>query len=125
MGSDKALLGIDGEPLWQRQVRILRKLAPNELFIAGPHRAEGAVTIRDALPNCGPIAGLLAALRRSSAPLLVVLAVDLPRMTSNYLGTLLESCRESVGAVPRGQPLAAVYPSASQQIAEECCAKRQ
>jgi molybdopterin-guanine dinucleotide biosynthesis protein A len=42
MGRDKALLPVEWEgasvPLWERQLSILKALAPAELVISGPHR---------------------------------------------------------------------------------------
>ncbi len=35
MGRDKALLEIDGVPLWQRQLQTLRQLNPEQLMISG------------------------------------------------------------------------------------------
>ena len=114
MGRDKALLEIDGEPLWRRQLETLCALAPEQLMISGPPRGEYEA-LPDAVENAGPLGGVSAALQRSSSPLLVVLAVDLPQMTSDYLRSLLTLCREGRGVVPRGpeffEPLAAVYPT--------------
>ncbi|MGI8431614.1 MAG: NTP transferase domain-containing protein, partial [Chthoniobacterales bacterium] len=43
MGRDKALLEIDGVPLWQRQLETLRQLNPEQLMIAGaPHLSSRA-----------------------------------------------------------------------------------
>ncbi|MGZ5538693.1 MAG: molybdenum cofactor guanylyltransferase [Chthoniobacterales bacterium] len=130
MGRDKALLEIEGAPLWQRQLRILRELSPNECFIAGAlPNAEDAVgwqKIPDAINDTGPLGGLTAALRRCSTPLLLALAVDLPNMTAAYLTALLTDCLEDRGVVPRlgdrFEPLAAIYPASVLPLAEGCLA---
>jgi molybdenum cofactor guanylyltransferase len=128
MGRDKADIEIDGEKLWQRQVRILRELSPDELFISGPPRVEwsGLAVVSDAQPGAGPLGGLVASLRHCAHPMLVVLAVDLPRMTSGFLRSLIESCGDSSGVVAKAgdfyEPLAAVYPKACLAIAEDCLA---
>ena len=121
MGQDKAFVEINGERLWRRQLGILRTLQPRHLFIAGPMREEGAITLRDAVTDVGPLGGLAAALRSCSSRFLLTLAVDLPRMTSQYLTDLI---REGAGVVPRGQPLAAVYPVSALTIAEACLEDR-
>ncbi len=162
MGRDKALLEIDGEPLWQRQLRTLRQLNPEQLMIAGPphlsSRAERSavegsrsvswkhgsgnfkeaprdpstpsrvrgtplrMTIADEVENAGPLAGVAAALKKCAAPLLVVLAIDLPRMTAEFLKSLLDSARDGKGVVPRAaeffEPLAAVYPAGCATLAD-------
>lgn len=125
MGTDKALLEIEGETLWQRQLRLLRSLEPHELFFAGGETLEplGCVRIADAKPECGPLGGLTSALGRCSAPLLFALAVDLPRLTSDYLRGLLAASSETQGVVPRGQPLAAVYPRVVLPLAQDYLAR--
>ena len=126
MGKDKACIEIDGVPLWRRQLRTLRDLGPRELFISGDPREdwshEKCLIIADAKPNAGPLGGIVAALRHCSAPLLVTLAVDLPRMTSEYLAALVAACSDARGAIPSGEPLAAVYPITASAIAEQCLA---
>ena len=72
-------------------------------------------------------AGVAAALRGCSAPRLVVLAVDLPRMTAGFLRALLES-EETAGVVPRGpgffEPLAAVYSLGCASLAQAALQRR-
>lgn len=125
MGRDKAFLELEGEPLWQRQVTTLRALSPEQLMIAGPRREEWTEleVIADEIAEAGPLAGVAAALRRCSAPHLLVLAVDLPIVTADFFRALLELCRKEQGAVPtapgRAQPLAAIYPIAALPLATD------
>jgi molybdopterin-guanine dinucleotide biosynthesis protein A len=132
MGTDKAFIEIDGVPLWRRQLQILESLAPEQLFIAGPPHEEwqetNAIIIGDTEPGAGPLAGIVAALRASSAPLLLTLAVDLPEMTADYLRALHACCSAEGGVVPsygeRFEPVAAFYPKRAVQLAENCLAAR-
>ena len=132
MGTDKAFLKIDGVPLWQRQLQMLRELEPRELFVAGPAHEEwqemNCIIVPDAEPKAGPLAGMVGALQRCSAPLLLVTAIDLPNMTTRYLRELVDSCTSDGGVVPsngeRAEPLAAVYPKRSLSLAERCLASR-
>ncbi len=121
MGRDKALLEFEGKPLWRRQLDTLRRLSPNELFISGSQRDSAVVTIADEVPDAGPLAGIAAALRRSSSPCLIVLAIDLPMMTTAFLRSLLDLCHDQRGVVPqrtqRFEPLAAIYPKNSAELA--------
>ncbi len=121
MGRDKALLEYEGEPLWRRQEATLRRLEPEKVFISGPPR-NGCLTIADEFENAGPLGGIATALRRCAAPLLIVLAVDLPQMTSDFLRSLLALSHHGEGVVPRGleffEPLAAIYPKACFSLAE-------
>lgn len=123
MQTDKALLEIEGAPLWLRQVHLLQALGPAELFIAG-RAHEGCIALADAQPESGPLGGLVAGLRACSAPLLLTLAVDLPRMTSDYLRQLIAKCSETCGVVPQAQPVCAVYPKRALALAERCLESR-
>lgn len=130
MGRDKALVEIDGIPLWRRQLAILQNLAPAELMIAGPSDAEwsdsGCVIVPDLRDNAGPLAGIAAALRCCSTPLLLVLAVDLPNITSAYLRGLVLASSADIGVVPKNgeyfEPVAAVYPARASSLAENSLA---
>jgi molybdopterin-guanine dinucleotide biosynthesis protein A len=135
MGRDKAALPVNGEPLWQHQLAILRATQPAELFISGksdgPYADCGIEILADEFPDCGPLGGIATALRRCQSERLLVLAVDMPAMTTEYLRSLLdESQRTAKGVVPfvaadvrrraNFEPLAAVYPRAALTIAKEC-----
>jgi molybdenum cofactor guanylyltransferase len=114
MGRDKALIKFEGQPLWRRQLDTLRRLRPEQLFLSGTLPASEVETIADDVADVGPLAGVAAALQKSSSPLLVVLAIDLPLVTTRFLRSLLHLCSERRGVVPqssqRFEPLAAVYP---------------
>ena len=121
MGRDKASIEINGEALWRRQLETLRRLSPNELFLAGSQHDPSVETIADEFAGAGPLAGVAAALGKSSLPHIVVLAIDLPMMTTAFLRSLLELCRQQRGVVAqradRFEPLAAVYPKRSLRLA--------
>jgi len=129
MGRDKASVVIAGQPLWQRQLATLRATGAQELFISGkldgPYADSGIEIIVDSSPGRGPLAGLEAALRRARQPLLLVLAIDLPDVTSAFLADLVHrSSTSGLGIVPRRdqwfEPLAAVYPQTCLPLVEEC-----
>ena len=132
MGEDKAFIEVHGVPVWRRQLQVLEQLEPHELFIAGPAhdewRSANCSVIPDAEPDAGPLGGLVAALRESSTPLLLTIAVDLPHMTPDYLRQLVGSCSADRGVVPsdgeRFEPVAAVYPKRALALAESCLAAR-
>ena len=127
MGRDKAWLLLDGKPLLARQIALVRELAPEEIFISGracvDYSLFGYRVLMDRYPDAGPLAGIAAGLEASSSPLVLVLAVDMPDMTSGALRRLLERCTPGVGIVPRVnhrvEPLAAYYPKAAQTIAAD------
>lgn len=125
MGRDKAWLPLDGQPLLAHQLAIVRKLNPAEVFISGRadvnYTSLGCPVLTDEIADTGPLAGIAAGLAASSAPLVLVLAVDMPDMTSAVLRRLLGQCASEVGVVPRVnrriEPLAAIYPKAAAPFA--------
>jgi len=131
MGLDKAGMLVGGVPLWQRQIAILRETGVDEVLVSGPDRPEwrdaGLIVVEDEPPACGPLGGLVSVLRRTAHPLILVLAVDMPSMTSAFLRTLVDSGGAHIGIVPkigqRYEPLAAAYPAAALVLAQECLAQ--
>jgi molybdenum cofactor guanylyltransferase len=128
MGRDKRLLLVDwrGEPvpLWKRQLHVLRQLAPAELLVSGSADLEYPPDVRvvpDRVENGGPLAGILSCLTVVQSKLLLVLAVDLPSMTSAYLRSLVQRSASGCGVVPAieqdREPVAAVYPVEAAAVA--------
>lgn len=124
MGRDKAMLEVDGQPLLARQIQRARDAGAQEIFISGraeaDYRAFGCTVLKDRIHNVGPLAGIEAALAATNAPLLLVLAVDMPRMTVDLLRRLASNCSANLGVVPRVngaiEPLAAFYPKAAFEV---------
>jgi molybdopterin-guanine dinucleotide biosynthesis protein A len=127
MGRDKAWLEVAGEPLIRRQIRIAREIGATEVLISGrPDADYTALELRvlyDQSPGLGPLAGVERGLSNASCNLVLILAVDLPRITPCVLRFLRSGCGEMLGAVPRvGQrlePLAAFYPRAVLPLVRE------
>lgn len=119
MGKNKATLLFHGEPLWQHQLKLLRKLQPVEIFVSArtdpAWRPNDVDLVLDATPSHGPLSGLAAALARIRSNHLLALAIDMPFMTADYLQSLGKQIRSGCGVVPkighRAEPLAAIYPT--------------
>ena len=126
MGRDKAWLDCDGQPLIQRQIELVQRLQPVEIFIsARPGKAFdslGRPVVPDNFPDQGPLAGMESALGVMQTPMLLALAVDLPRMQERTLRRIAARC-QNCGGVPcfhgTAEPLAALYPKAAHSIATE------
>jgi molybdopterin-guanine dinucleotide biosynthesis protein A len=118
MGRDKATIVFRGEPLWQRQIGLLRDLHPERIFVSARKelswRPADTELLLDESPSCGPLSGLTRALAQMQSSHLVALAVDMPYMTSEQLQMLLGLATLGCGVLPmigdRAEPLAAIYP---------------
>ena len=127
MGTDKALLRIGDETLVERAARHLAEAGAGPVLVAtgtagrlGPDvLPAGALEVDDGdlHRGAGPLAGLLAATRHpATAPVLAVLAVDLPDASPTLLRWLRTRWRpeHDTALVPldptgRPQPLHALY----------------
>ena len=119
MGRDKATIEFEGQPLWNRQIDVLRAVGPEKIFVSVrtlpfwlPEEAE---LLFDDPPSRGPLSGLTKALAAMRTTHLIALAVDMPFMTSEQLDVLRELAAEGRGVIPtigeRAEPLAALYPT--------------
>lgn len=119
MGVDKATVPIAGEPLWQRQLRLLREMRPDALQVSAqtppPWCPPDIEVVLDTPPSRGPLSGIAAALRQLQTSHLLVLAIDLPRMTPEHLQKLWSLARPGIGVLPRQRDyfevLCAIYPA--------------
>ena len=118
MGTEKATIVFNGEPLWQRQIKLLRHLGPENILVSAraerSWRPADTELVLDQPPSRGPISGLTAALGRTRTSHLIALGVDMPFVTTAQLQDLCQRANAGCGVVPtidgRVEPLAAVYP---------------
>lgn len=122
----KALLPLGGRTLLERTVRTADGVGSNTLLVTAHDsvpRDEAIETLlhklqlpvaRDRHPDSGPLAGLDAALATSIADRVLLLACDLPFLTTPFLTWLVQQAASQAGAVPvdvdgRWHPLCGVY----------------
>lgn len=118
MGRDKAVLEWSGVPLWQLQLKKLRALLPDTIFLSARSdkawRPRDVALVLDDRDARGPLSGIAAASRVCESDHLLVLAIDLPLMSVSYLQGMVQRVRREVGIVPiigeRFEPVAAIYP---------------
>jgi molybdopterin-guanine dinucleotide biosynthesis protein A len=117
LGRDKVELFLDGEPLWQRQLGVLRTAGAVEtVMVRRPAQTAppGVTCWRDLAIDAGPLGGLHAALTPQGFPFVAVLAVDMPGIDAAWFHWLRGFCRPGAGAMAQHaeacEPLAAIYP---------------
>ena len=118
MGHDKATVTFRGKPLWQIQLNTLQNLRPHEIFIsarsATSWRPPELQFVPDEPPSRGPLSGIAAALGHIATGHLLVLGIDMPLMTGEYLRSLCDQIESGRGVLPmiveQAEPLAAIYP---------------
>lgn len=125
MGTDKAFVLLNGRTLLEHMLNVARMITANVTIVGAASKFQQfAPTVEDVFPNCGPLGGIHAALRASSFDLNLMLAVDVPFVSSGLLNYLL-GCAQSDSAtviVPRTsqgwQPLCAIYRREFANLAE-------
>jgi molybdopterin-guanine dinucleotide biosynthesis protein A len=115
-GVNKGALLIEGRSIFERQIDELSRIADDLLLVGGtPPTAvtAGVRAVPDRIAGCGPLGGLDAALAAARAPSVVVIACDMPFVTSALLGHLLTLTSEADAVVPKTErgyhPLCAAY----------------
>ena len=118
MGRDKATIVFQAQPLWRRQLDLLRGLHPERILVSvreePPWLPVDAESLLDEPPFRGPLGGLTKALEQMQTSHLLALAVDMPFMTSEQMRVLWGLATVGCGVLPmigdRAEPLAAIYP---------------
>jgi phospholipid/cholesterol/gamma-HCH transport system ATP-binding protein len=117
MGTDKALVTLNGRSLLERMLDVGRSVTADVRIIGNTQKfSQFAPTVEDVFGDCGPLGGIHAALRASPSELNLILAVDLPLVSTALLRYLITRAQSAPGAsatVPHAaggwQPLCAVY----------------
>jgi len=119
MGTDKALLEIEGQPLVLRVADRLAEVCGSVAIIGegtlsnpGQYANLGLRVVPDSFPGLGPLAGIEAALAATSAEANLIAACDMPSLDASALEALFAAggdCAVPRHADGRIEPLCAVY----------------
>ena len=115
MGRDKLLLKVGGATLVERVAGALSPRCEEVILAGGETAPQGVRAVPDNRPGEGPLAGMEAGLAAARHPLVFVAAGDMPFLSPELVGHLLEvvRVRGCLAAVPddgRGtHPLCAAY----------------
>jgi molybdopterin-guanine dinucleotide biosynthesis protein A len=115
-GRDKSALLVGGVRILDRQLAVLRDVAGHLMIVANdPDRYAdaGVQVVADLVPGAGPLGGIYTALAVAPTAQTIVVACDLPFLTSAWLEHLAAAGRDIDAAVPRSragvEPLCAAY----------------
>ncbi len=115
-GRDKGLLTIGGRAIIERQMDVLAGVAERVFVVAddaGPYAPLGLQVVPDVVAGAGSLGGILTALTAAGEEGVLVLACDMPFVTTPFLRHVLEAGPEADVALPRStdgpHPLCACY----------------
>ncbi|MER7790354.1 NTP transferase domain-containing protein [Streptomyces sp. NPDC097640] len=113
-GADKPALRVGARPLLDRVLGACR--GAGRTVVVGPRRptARPVDWTREEPPGGGPVAAVDAGVRRTTAPVVLVLSADLPFLTDDTVGALVQGLGQAEGVLltdsgGREQPLVAAY----------------
>jgi molybdopterin-guanine dinucleotide biosynthesis protein A len=114
MGTDKSQLLINGQTFAERIANTLREITDSVIVVGRLLDNSSLPSVPDVYPQWGALGGLHAALRASSREWAIVVACDLPFVTSELFLHLADLRLDHEAVVPvqqdqRPQPLAALY----------------
>lgn len=91
MGTDKGLVKFKGNPMISHIIEILDKLNLKTSIVSSneEYLKFGKPVYKDVIPNKGPLGGLYTALEYSQAPMVLLLACDMPSINSKGIQSLM------------------------------------
>ena len=119
LGRNKALEPINGTSLIERVMERLRPLSNRMLIVDSQEKPnlpvfDGVEIIRDINPGYGPLGGIYTGLLSSDSPYSIVVACDMPFLSTDLLRYMIEISGEYDAVVPlldggMVEPLHAIY----------------
>lgn len=131
MGTDKALVPFRGMPMMQHGIQMLSDVFTSITIVSNheSHRQFGLEVIPDAFNNIGPLGGIIAGLRHSTTNLNFFMACDMPLVTPQLIGQLLEvaNAHDCITASfnRKSETLCTLYPKSALPLLEEMASKQQ
>jgi len=94
-GVDKRELVVAGKTIFARQCEALAGSVA-EIIVSAPRDVPGYRTVADAIEGVGPLAGIAAGLAAATTPWLLVVAGDMPYLSSALIELLVSATRDSI-----------------------------
>lgn len=131
MGSDKGMLIVDGKKIIERILSAMRPVVDEIIIISNGKNYDnlGYKVYSDVIKDCGPMGGIHTALSFSTTEKNLIVACDMPFLSSDVLKQIINSPTEYEITVPEfsGEvhPLCAVYSSVCRNRFSQLLANRE
>jgi molybdopterin-guanine dinucleotide biosynthesis protein A len=103
-GADKGALIVGGQTILDRQMAVLRPLVTRLLLVDRDGRREapdGAAVVADRVPDAGVLGGIVTALEAAETDRVLVVACDMPFITTALVTVLLDRLGDADAAIVR------------------------
>lgn len=113
MGTDKALLNVNGETVIERIVRLMSPSASNIIISVNDDEKYaflGKEVVHDRYPGQGPLSGLHAGLQAAATPWSIIAACDMPFVTEEVFRFLAQKAEEAAAVMDDKSGLQAIVP---------------
>ena len=125
MGTDKALLMFQNNPLLLHMISLIEPLC-EKVAVSGQNPSYvsfGIEMVPDLYSDCGPIAGVFSALKYTSSDWNLIVSVDVPFVNDELFLSLISNIGESDCIIPQHasgvEPLIALYNRRTLPVFEE------
>lgn len=115
-GRDKSQAIFKGYSFLKKAIQIIEPFVQTILISSNNphHKSYGYPVVEDCIKNIGPLGGILSSLKESQTEKNLILSVDMPMMSSNYLKYLIDKSEQNsitVGLDSNDQihPLCGIY----------------
>lgn len=114
-GSDKSFIKVNRQPLLKKQICLLKKKFKKIIIVSNnsKHKYRDICTIKDIIPDCGPLGGIYSGLVMSPSLYNFVIACDMPNINLQLLKYMVKLKNGFDAVVPcfkNGcEPLFAIY----------------
>ena len=115
MGKDKGLIALNGQPMIQYIINVLKSMKLDTIIISNNsnYRQFGIPVFQDIVPNKGPIGGIYTALSHSTTEKNLILSCDTPFISVSLLNDLINAAQNKNITIAefegREHPLIGVY----------------
>ncbi len=113
MKIDKCWRQVDGIPMIARVLQAVAPVVDQTFIVGGSQTPEGIQLVHDTDPGAGPLAAIATGMRATEADLYLIVACDIPLVTSELLQYIVDSAAGVDAVVPMVagfyEPLCAMY----------------
>ncbi|MCH7535256.1 MAG: molybdenum cofactor guanylyltransferase [Bacteroidetes bacterium] len=102
MGEEKGLVNFEGKPMIEHAISFLEPLVSNIIISSNSDKYNylSKLIVKDHILNCGPGAGIVAALNKSTTDVNIIVPCDMPHLNREFMEYILSKRGDFEAIVP-------------------------